>query len=304
MNYSIEITGGIGYHIMATSFIKWLNEKYPKSKINVVSAYPEIFEYNPRIYRNLKLDQPYLFEDYVKNTDYRVGRPYRMYEFYNKKEHLMKIFPKAFRFNKYNEKPESDIYLTKGEEMDGQVFNKQNSPLITFQPFGGLPSGAHPNRMKLDSSQRDIPPKMAQKIVNLLVQKGYKVLQIKGPTEMPLQNTIQLELPFRNILPIIKHSKGHIGIDSSGMHASAVFKKPMLIFWGQTHKDNLGYNYDEVINAYNEFGMHCRPNIQMPDRGAVYPIKNKNEGFEFNYDDSELGKYIEEFLNKMTEDKK
>jgi hypothetical protein len=299
MDYVIEISGGIGKHIMATSFIKWLNEKYPKKKIIVVSVYPEIFEYNPRIYRNLRLDQPYLFEDYIKGNDYRKGEPYNLFEYYHKKKHLCEVFPKAYRFNQLNKKFETEIYLTKGEEMDGQMYCQQNKPLITFQPFGGLPPGMQPNRMKMDSSQRDIPPKLAVDIANQLVSKGFRVLQLRGPTEMPIYGLLQLELPFRNMLPIIKHSIGHVGIDSVGMHSAAVFKKPQLIFWGQTHKNNLGYNYGGVINSSNEFGMHRRPHCQLPDREGIYPYKSKKEGLEFEYSEKDLNKQINLFLDEL-----
>lgn len=304
MDYIIEITGGIGKHIMATSFIKWINDKFPKKKITIVSAYPEMFEYNPKIYRNLRMGQPYLFEDYIKGNDYRKGEPYQLYEYYQdeNKKHLMELFPKAYGFNFYDEKPKTEIYLTKGEEMDGQVYNQQNKPVITFQPFGGLPPGIEPNRMMMDLSQRNMPLKLATKIVDLLTQKGFKVLQIRGPSERPL-NTLQLQLPFRNLLPISKYSVGHIGIDSSMMHGAAIFKKPQLIFWGQTHKDNLGYKYDGFFNAYNKHGMHCRPHIQIPDTHAIFPYRDAGDGFEFEYSDKEIEDYVSKFIEFIQKNK-
>jgi len=299
MNYIIEITGGIGYHLMATSFIKWLNEKYPKSKIITISAYPDLFEYNPRIYRNLHLSQPYLFEDYLKGNDYRRGSPYQMIEYYREEDkmHLMELFPKAFGFNKYNTNPESEIYLTKGEEMDGQMYAQQNFPLVTFQGFGGLPPGMAPNKDKVDSNQRDMQYNFACKVVNLLLKNGLKVLQIRGPSEPIIPNTLQLNIPFRNLLPILKYSKGHVGIDSSMMHASAALKKPQLIFWGQTHVDNLGYQGEGVFNISNKYGMHCRPHIQLPDREGMFFFKSKNEGKEFEYSNEELENYITKFVD-------
>jgi len=298
---SIEIAGGIGKHIMATSFVKWLNEKYPKKKIIVISAYPEIFEYNPRIWRNLRLGQPYLFEDYINGGDFRRGEPYSIEEYYRdkNKKHLMNVFPKAYGFNKLNDNPQSEIYLTNGEEMDGKVYNEQNKPLITFQPFGGLPPGMQPSRMKMDSSQRDMPPELALKIVQSLIKNGFKVLQLRGPNEVPIPGTLQLQLPFRNIIPIIKHSIGHVGIDSCGMHAAAVFKKPQLIFWGGTHVDNVGYDYEGVFNIFNENSMHCRPRLQVHDQAAIFPYKDKKEGFEFDYSDSEIEKHINKFIEHI-----
>jgi hypothetical protein len=297
MDYVIELTGGIGKHIMATSFIKWLNEKYPDSKIKVISAYPEIFEYNPRIYRNLRMGQSYLFEDYIKGCDLRRGEPYSLIEYYRdeNKMHLMKLYPKAYGFE-YNENPQAEIYLTKGEEIDGQAYNSQNPNLITLQSTGGLPPGTAYSKEKIDMDQRDMPYEFTCKIVSLLNKKGYKVLQIRGMGERPIPDTLQLNLPFRNFLPIVKYAKGHIGIDSSVMHGAAIFKKPQLIFWGSTHKDNLGYNYKGVINSFNKFGMHCRPYLQVNDSAGCFPYKDKNQGKEFDYSDEEIIKIVDNFL--------
>lgn len=300
MDYVIELSGGIGKHIMATSMIKFINEKYPTSKITVISPMPELFEYNPRVHRNLIMGQPYLFEDYIKGRDFRKGEPYNLYEYYREEDkmHLMKVYPKAYGFD-YNENPESEIYLTKGEEMDGKVFNEQNPNLLTFQCFGGLPQGANYSKDKVDSDQRDIPFEFACKIALLLAQKGFRLLQIRTQGERAVPNTMQINMPFRNLLPISKYSLGHVGIDSSMMHGAAVFKKPQLIFWGNTHKDNLGYNYDGVFNISNKYGMHCRPHLQVHDSLAIFPFKDKNEGKEFEYTNEELIIAVDNFVKHL-----
>lgn len=301
MNYVFDIKGGIGKHIAFTSFIRWFNEKYPKRKITVVSAYPEIFEHNPRIFRNLPMNQGYLFEDYIKGRDYRQGEPYQEYEFYREKnkKHICELWPKAYGFRSYDKEFHNEIFLTEGENMDGHMYCEQNKPLITFQPLGGLPPGAQPNRMKVDSTGRDIPLPIAMKIVQILNMKGFKVLQLRGPTERPLPGTLQLQLPFRNLLPIIKNAVGHIGIDSSFMHATAVWDKPQLIFWGQTHKDNFAYPYKKFMSVYREKGMHCRPHVGMPDNRGMYQYESENKGFEMDYTDKEIEQYIDKFLETL-----
>ena len=298
MDYIIEIHGGIGKHVMATSFIKWLNEKYPKKKISVISAYPEIFEYNPRVWRNLRIEQPYLFEDYIKNADYRKGNPYELQEFYREKDkkHLMQVFPKAYGFNHLIEKPESEIFLTKGEELDGKMYCQQNGPLITFHAIGGLPPGMMPNRMKVDSSQRDLPGPLALKIVQYLISKGFKVLQLRTKVEPPIPGCLQLELPFRNLIPIVKNAVGHVGIDSSWMHVAGCFKKPMMTFWGGTHKDSFGYFHEDSINVASANAMHGRPYFAVHDIAGMYPYKDKREGLEFDLSDREIEKYLDKFV--------
>ena len=305
MDFVLEITCVSGKYIMDTNFIRWLNEKFPKDNIIVVSAHQDLFEYNPRVHRNLRLDQPYLFEDYIKGRDFRRGEPYACYEYYREKDkkHLMNLFPKAYGFEELNDKPETEVYLTKGEEMDGKMFCMQNNPLITIQAFGGLPNGAAANRGKIDSSQRDLPFKLACKITNILIQKGFKILQIRGKTEPIIPGVLQIELPFRNLLPILKHSKGHIGIDSSGMHAAAIFKKPQLIFWGGTHKDNLGYIYEGFIDVISERAMHGRPVLQVHDRAGLFPYKNKNDGLEFEYSEKYLNEQIDKFIGVIKNEK-
>jgi hypothetical protein len=107
-------------------------------------------------------------------------------------------------------------------------------------------------------------------------------------------------MPFRNLLAISKQSLGHIGIDSSMMHGAAIFKKPQLNFWGGTHKDNLGYEYSGVINAFNKQGMHGRPVLQLYDRAGVFPFKDKGDGKEFDYQNEEIEKYLNKFLLEIT----
>lgn len=301
MNYVFSIKGGIGKHIAFTSFIRWVNEKYPKSKITVVSAYPEVFEHNPRIWRNLPMHQAYLFEDYIKGRDFRDGEVYQQYEVYRDKDkkHICEMWPKAYGFKGYDKDFKLEIFLTEGEKMDGMFYCEQNKPLITFQAYGGLPPGAQPNRMKVDSTGRDIPFPIALRIVQILNARGFKVLQLRGPTERPIPGTLQLQLQFRNLLPIIRSAVAHVGIDSSFMHAAAAFEKPQLIFWGQTHKDNFGYPYEGFVSQWREKGMHCRPHVGMPDNRGLYQYESENKGFEMDYTPEEIDKIVNNFIETL-----
>ena len=122
-------------------------------------------------------------------------------------------------------------------------------------------------------------------------------MQLRGKPEPGIPGTLQVDLPFRNILPIIKNAAAHIGIDSSFMHAAAVFKKPQLIFWGGTHVDSFGYKYEGATNIYNQNGMHGRPYFAVHDRCALYPYKDKKEGLEFDYSNREIEKHINKFID-------
>ena len=247
-DFVLNFSGGIGKHITATSLIKWLNEKYPEKKITIVSPYPEIFEYNPRIFRNLTPNQSYLFEDYIKGKDYRNGEPYQRTEYYDDKKHITEVFPISYGFGKVDGQLPTEIFLTQGEKDEAKMIANQNKPLISIQVAGGLPPGHQMNVRRADIGQRNMPMKMAMLIVNELTARGYKVVQIRSQNEHQIPGTLQLNLPFRNIIALASEIKGHIGIDSSMMHAVGIFKKPMMIFWSQTNVDNMGYKYDKVLN--------------------------------------------------------
>lgn len=297
MDYVFEFNGGVGKHILFTSFIKWINEKYPKSKITVISPYPDIFEYNPRVWRNLPIGQAYLFQDYIQGRDYRKADPYLSYEFYREKnkKHFNEICPIAFGFNELNKKWKNEIFLTNGER--AEFMELEQKKIITLQANGGIPTGHQMNvREKIDCDERDIPMPMAIKIVNYLRNKGYEVVQVRGPADQAIPGTTQLQMPFRNFMSLGIHAKGHIGIDSSFMHAMAAFERPQLIFWGQTHVDNLGYKYPKVLNIWKSGAMKFMPQVSMPDRNAIYPRVDLHKADYWAYSDEEIEKYIDNFL--------
>jgi len=295
-NFSISLSGGIGKHICATSMIKWISEKFPDSKITVISMFPELFEHNPRIWRNLPFGQAYLFEDYIKGTDYRIGDPYTLIEYYRpeSKMHINELFPKAYGFGECNSNAHNEIFLTKGEK--AEFMELESRKIITLQISGGIPPGIQMSlKDKLDSSYRDIPMPMAIKIASIMRGKGYEVIQVRGQNEPSVPGTTQLNMPLRNLISMGMRCKGHIGMDSSFMHAMAAFDRPQLIFWGNTSPDNLGYSYPKVINARKECATTA-PNVSMPDRAAIYPrVEDCNEKC-WDYSDTEIQARIDEFI--------
>jgi hypothetical protein len=301
--YVIQLNGGIGKAICATSFISWLYDQ-GKPEITVISAWPEIFERNPKIHRNLPLNQAYLFEDYIRGKDYRVGEPYHAIEYYRdkNKKHIMEVFPKSYSFDgkcSYDTHP-SEIILTEGELAEANQFAMQGQPIITLQATGGVPQGGVPNpSFKLDNSQRDMFFEAAKGIVKQLTEKGFRVLQICQKTEPKIEGCIHLDMPFRKYVALIPHIKAHIGIDSSFMHACGAFKTPQLVFWGQTHVDNLGYQYPGTFNKWKKGAMECRPHVAMPDNAATmtYPANDK----AMDWTVEEVTPMVEELLKYLQE---
>lgn len=295
MNYTIFFNGGIGKHLCGTTLLRHIQNKDPEAKLIVVSGFPEVFLHNPRVYRNLHHMTSYIFDDYINGTDLRAGDPYSLIEYYHGKEHINKLFPKSMRFDGMNEDIYPEIYLSPDEIREAEDIIKQsNKPIITFQPTGGNQKVGQVKDPR-SFTGRDLTQERAQKIVDLLKDE-YNILHIRLPHEYALKDVRAQEWPIRKFIALLPYVRAHIGIDSVMMHAAAAFKKPGLIFWGNTNVHNLGY--DHFVNVFRDkcsTPMCGRPHVGIadivPEGGWICPygqVCNK-------YEESEIEEYIKHF---------
>lgn len=290
----LRFEGGIGKHVMGTSLVRWVNTHLPESRIVVVSACPEVFEYNPRIWRNISADHPYAFEDYIKDNDHRMGDPYTTKEYYRDKMHYCKILPKAYGFGEYDDDPQTEIFLASAEVRKAQEFRATHGPFLTFQPYGGVASP----ETDVSEDFRMMPNSMAAKIAALLSPTGRRIIQVKKPKDPSVNGTGNMDAPFRTYLSLASVSDGHVGIDSSMMHATACFKRPMLTFWSSTLPKNLGYSYEQSINRRKGSEETGRPVVGMSDNAGSLPFRT-NDATRWDYDDSELKQCTDDFIQLL-----
>ena len=267
MKYTLVINGGIGKHICATTMLRFIKEQEPDARLTVISGYPEVFLFNPRIYRNLHHMTSYVFDDYICGTDFRAGDPYMLKEYFMDEKHMSAVYPLAYRFNNMNTDIYPELFLNEEETLKAQQFISQaRGPIITVQVTGGNQM-MNPCKDPRILTPRDMKQDAAQKIVDLCNARGFSVFQVALPQEYKLRNVLCFNnLPFRAYMAMIPQIAGHIGIDSAMMHAVAAFRKPGLIFWNNTRLNNLGYPH-----MANVFKMSCkspmcsRPHVGMPD---------------------------------------
>jgi len=264
--YTLSISGGIGKHICATTLIRYIKEKEPNSRITVISAFPQVYFNNPRVYRNLHHITSYVFDDYIKGTDFRLGEPYAIKDYYDNKKHLSSIYPITYGFKEENKNIYPEIFLDENEKRNVRDFTQSKKPIITIQATGGNQRvGQIKDPKQLNG--RDLLYGTAQKIVNICKREGYDVVNVALPHEYKLQNVLIFQnQPFRAYAVMAPYIAGHIGIDSSMMHAVAAFRKPALIFWGCTNVNALGYPYMSNINRKACPNPMCaRPHVGIPD---------------------------------------
>jgi ADP-heptose:LPS heptosyltransferase len=285
MNYVLKVEGGVGKHIMATSLVRWINLKYPESKIIVASSFPEIFENNPRVHRTLSINQAYLFEDYIKGNDWRQGEPYAMFEYYNDLKHFCELLPKAYLFGEYDAEWKTELYPTKGELAEAETYPNN---IITIQATGG--ANNQPSiQMRKDVGGKDIPIELAHTIAVKLTEQGFKVVQIRGPNEPVIPGVEQFTGHTRQLMALATKIVAHVGIDSLMMHICGALNKPMLILWGETSPKNLGYSYAKNIVLDGS----SRPHVGLPDGRYCIPYK---ESKDVEVKEEDINKWVAELV--------
>jgi hypothetical protein len=221
-----SISGGIGKNIMATAVIASIKKQFPKHKIVVVTAYPEVYLNNPKIYRVYKFgNTPYFMENYVHDdTLVMQSDPYHDDSFIHKKKHLIKSWCEIYGIKCVTKQPE--IYLTDSEiDFAKQRFTRRK-PLFVVQTTGG---GATSKSLQY-SWARDLHPSQAQKIVDKM-NETHNVIQIKKPKQPGLKNCESVFAPLRELFALIAISDKRLFIDSFAFHCATAFKLPSTVCW-------------------------------------------------------------------------
>jgi hypothetical protein len=240
-----HIDGGAGKNVIATAVCRSIKAAYPEHKLVVVTAWPEVFLHNPNIYRVYKFGHvPYFYEDYIKNKDSKILRlePYHTEDFLYRRKHLSEIWCDLFNIQTTGEKPE--IFLTQRELMYMERKIEKNGPILLIQTSGGADNQQHPY-----SWARDLPPSIAQDVVNSVKDKFSKILHVRRENQPALENTIHVTDSLRNIFCCIALSDKILGIDSLIQHAAAAVEKPATVCWITNSPTVFGYKLHNNILA-------------------------------------------------------
>ena len=219
-------------------------------------------------------------------------------------KHLSEVYPKAYRFEGASTNIYPEIYLLPYEIKEAQqLCSKSPKPIITLQNIGGNQQ-THQMKDPKELTGRDLLGAASQKIVDIANEMGFNVIHVRLPHESPLKNVMFFNnMPFRKYLALLPNIVGHIGIDSSMMHAVAAFKKPALIFWGSTNVNNLGYPH--MTNVHRDkcknpmcARPHCGIPDQVPEGGWICPEGKICQ----KWTDEEIEEHVRKFLTTIKEE--
>ena len=244
MNIIFQVDGGLGKSIASTAVIAAIKNHYKKSKIIVVSPYPDVFLNNPNVYRTYLTSQINgLYLKYVKGKDCKIFacEPYTHNNFLTGEEHLLRTWCKLCGVPYKGEQPE--FYLTQAEIDDFTPYYQPEKPIFVIHPHGG-PQGQGYQY----SWTRDIPSSNMVDIINHY-KNDYSIVHIKRENQRNYPDTLAALDGFRSIAILLQLSKKRLLMDSFAQHLAASIGVKSTVCWVTTKPEIFGYDLHDNILA-------------------------------------------------------
>lgn len=243
----LQIEGGIGKNVVATSVVRAISKQWPDRKVIILTAHPDVWFCNPRVHKVLEFGKtPYFFKDYISSGDTKllIQEPYRSEDYVYKRKHLSEVWCDMYGIKWDGEKPE--LYFTNLEfDFLSTTINKDR-PIFLIQPFGGAAQQGHKY-----SWARDLSPKVAQDIVDEM-SKSYRVIQVRREDQIALKSCEYLSMNPRQLALSIMLSDKRLFIDSYMQHASAALGFQSTVVWVVNSPNVLGYElHKNIISNFN-----------------------------------------------------
>jgi len=278
-NFVFQVEGGVGKNIYATAVVRALKKAYPDKRITVIAGCPEVFFYNPNVYRTYNFGNPLYFYDDNVNPETMILRlePYLDYGYINKEKHVVESWCEQLEISCDGIEP--DLYFLDNELEMAKFYvektqDNAKKEMILLQWIGGkVPEDKSNDKLKMSLMtmfRRSLPITEIEKVVAYLKDKY--VIGNVGHNNFPeLKNTNLVFFPIRSTLALLMYCKTFIGIDSFLQHAAAAkqISKKGLVFWGGTSPKCLGYNTHINITKEVCNTPYChRPNSYLFDAQA------------------------------------
>jgi hypothetical protein len=237
-----SISGGAGKNILATAVVKAIKAQHPEMNIVVLTAWKDVWMYNPYIYRSYNFqNSPYFYENYIKGKNVKIFslEPYQTEQYILKKEHLIFTWCKLYGIEYNGEQPE--LFFNKREVEFVQNTYVRNEPIFLFQTNGG----ADVNNKY--SWMRDIPIGVAQQVAEQF-RGEVRLMHIRRDDQLAMQDVEQFKGGLRELFILIRESKYRLFNDSVSQHASTALGKKATICWVKNDPQVLGYSlHDNIV---------------------------------------------------------
>ena len=279
-----HIQGGLGKNVAATSLCQDIKAKYPDRKLIMVVSWPEVFLNHPNIDRVYAIGQcPHFYDDYVYQKDTMIYRhePYNQSGHIHRKTHLIHNWCDLLGIE-YKEQTPKVIINYAQQQLVG-MWNR-DKPTMVLHTNGGPNDGQkHPYNWC-----RDIPPELAQAIVNKF-HKTYHIFQVCRKDSVVLENVERVDQSLSNLelFSMLANSKKRVLIDSCLQHAAVAFNLQSTVLWIGTSPKVFGYKLHKnvvakVPNKKNQLIGSYLFDYQFENNIYECPYINLQEMFDIN----------------------
>ena len=237
-NIVVQIGGGVGRCICAVPAL----ERLAKSReVIVLTAHPEVFYYNPSIYKVYSLGREYLFDDVIQHCEFIFPEPYWDYNYYQQRTHLIDSFYTLLNKEDPPDNLKPYIYLSQEEMQEAERYIKQvrsqigDRKLVAFQPFGAI--------FNTDTGGDNTHRSMTYDTADFILTSLFDECCFINFTSIGIKNKSMCtdEFTLRQRFALIPHCNYFIGIDSFAAHACYGMNLPGTQFIGGTNVINIGY---------------------------------------------------------------
>ena len=279
-----HVQGGLGKNVAATSLCQDIKAKYPDRKLIMVVSWPEVFLNHPNIDRVYALGQcPHFYDDYIHQKDTMVYRhePYNQSGHIHRKTHLIHNWCDLLGIQ-YKEQTPKVIINYAQQQLEG-VWKRDKPTMILHTNGGPIDGQKYPYNWC-----RDIPPELAQAIVNKF-HKTYHIFQVCRKDSVVLENVERVDQPLSNLelFSMLASSEKRVLIDSCLQHAAVSFNLPSTVLWVGTSPNVFGYKLHKnvvakVPNKKNQLIGSYLFDYQFENNIHECPYINMNEMFDVN----------------------
>ena len=238
----VRVDGGMGRVICAVPAI----EKLAKTDEVVVqiAGHGWIFDNNPNIKKCLSIEDPDVWDEYIKDGEFITPEPYHNHLYYKQKHHLIQSFD--YLINGEEEMSKPKLYLSEVEEEFGksmvETVKEQMGvdKIVVLQPFG---ASANAQVKYHDETGRSLPYEFVKLFPKKMKDCGIFMMGFgdNDPTFQKFDNCVILNYDMRHWCAMIKHADYFIGCDSVGQHIARAFDIPGTVFLGETYQENIAY---------------------------------------------------------------
>ena len=254
------VMGGLGRQLMQAQIALELTEKYDKVLVfaHYVNELSVFFSGHPKV-TLLTYDQLGAMSATIMANpdDYDIFR-YNIYddgEFSKKRASFYNVARKLCGLKEKKEDNNADgqatmptfLMNTMDNINNAAEFAKQHPRFVMFCRQGGLSNLPGPDGRRQPGQEHELlrsyPIDKSERLVELLNQKGYEVLQVCLPEEPHIKDAIYMnqEMPMTFYTELAKYAEAVITIDSSLMHFTIANCKKMLSIWRETNVNGFGY---------------------------------------------------------------